>query len=58
MASSFSEARRAVAEGGANINNGRITNPDYAPDTDDLPHGKFVVLRRGKRAVAGVLVQR
>jgi tyrosyl-tRNA synthetase len=54
LASSLSEARRAVAEGGANINNVRITDPEYTPGTSDLLYGKYLVLRRGKRAVAGV----
>jgi tyrosyl-tRNA synthetase len=58
LASSLSEARRAVAEGGANINNVRITDPEHVPDAADLLHGKYLVLRRGKRAVAGVLVRR
>ena len=58
LASSLSEARRAVAEGGANINNVRISNPEHVPAAGDLLHGKYLVLRRGKRAVAGVLVKR
>ncbi|WP_245599675.1 tyrosine--tRNA ligase [Nakamurella lactea] len=56
LASSLSEARRTVAEGGANINNQRISDPDFVPGADDLLHGRFLVLRRGKRAVAGVQV--
>jgi len=58
LTASLSEARRAVAEGGANVNNVRIGNPDHVPDPEDLLHGKYLVLRRGKRAVAGVLVRR
>jgi tyrosyl-tRNA synthetase len=58
LASSLSEARRAVAEGGANINNVRITDPEHVPAAGDLLHGQYLVLRRGKRAVAGVLVTR
>ncbi len=58
LASSLSEARRAVAEGGANVNNVRIRDPEHVPDPGDLLHGKYLVLRRGKRAVAGVLVRR
>ena len=56
LASSLSEARRAVADGGANINNVRISDPDHIPDRSDLLCGKYLVLRRGKRAVAGVSV--
>ena len=58
LASSLSEARRAVAEGGANINNVRISDPEHVPATGDLLHGKYLVLRRGKRAVAGVQIMR
>ena len=54
LASSASEARRTVAEGGANINNTRITDPDHMPSAEDLLYGRFLVLRRGRRAVAGV----
>jgi len=57
LTSSLSEARRAVAEGGANINNRRVTDPDFAPGGEDLLHGKYLVLRRGKRSVAGIFVR-
>ncbi len=57
LASSMSEARRAVADGGANVNNSRISDPEHTPDLADLLHGKYLVLRRGKRSVAGVLVR-
>jgi tyrosyl-tRNA synthetase len=53
LARSLSEARRAVAEGGAYINNVRITDPEHKPDHRDLLHGKYLVVRRGKKAVAG-----
>ena len=46
LASSLSEARRAVAEGGANINNVRITDPEHVPARSDLLHGKYLVLRQ------------
>jgi len=58
LASSLSEARRAVAEGGANINNVRVTDPEHVPAGSDLLHGKYLVLRRGKRALAGAILQR
>ena len=54
LARSLSEARRAVAEGGANINNVRISDPDHVPQPADLLHGRYLVLRRGKKSVAGV----
>ncbi|HEU4540407.1 MAG TPA: tyrosine--tRNA ligase [Jiangellaceae bacterium] len=56
---SKSAARRALAEGGAYVNNVRLdpsTPPDAAPTRDDLLHGKWLVLRRGKRTIGGVEV--
>ena len=47
-------ARRAIKEGGAYANNVRIEAEDWEPGADDLLHGKWVVLRRGKKNFAGV----
>jgi tyrosyl-tRNA synthetase len=54
LAKSLSEARRTVAEGGANVNNQRITDAERTFDAADALHGRYLVLRRGRRAVAGV----
>jgi tyrosyl-tRNA synthetase len=54
---SRSAARRAIAEGGAYLNNVRVTAQDAAPSGDDLLHGRFMVLRRGKRTVGGVTLR-
>jgi tyrosyl-tRNA synthetase len=51
---SKSEARRAIAEGGAYLNNVKVTSEDAVPGSADLLHGRFLVLRRGKRTVGGV----
>ncbi|HEX7266028.1 MAG TPA: tyrosine--tRNA ligase [Streptosporangiaceae bacterium] len=51
---SKSAARRAIAEGGAYLNNVRVTAQDAVPSANDLLHGRFLVLRRGKRTVGGV----
>jgi tyrosyl-tRNA synthetase len=56
LANSLSEARRTVAEGGANINNHRITDPEWVAGAGDLLHGRYLVVRRGRRAVAGAEV--
>ena len=58
LTSSLSEARRVVGEGGANINNERVAEADSVPAASSLLHGRYLVLRRGKRSVAGVLVRR
>ncbi|MGS2640007.1 tyrosine--tRNA ligase [Streptosporangium sp. LJ11] len=54
LVKSKSEARRAVKEGGAYLNNVKVTDEAYVPAADDLLHGRFLVLRRGKRSVGGV----
>jgi len=55
---SKSEARRAVEEGGAYLNNVKVTDLDLAPAEADLLHGRFLVLRRGKRGVGGIVLSR
>jgi tyrosyl-tRNA synthetase len=54
LATSKSAARRAIAEGGAYLNNRKVTAEDAVPEAADLLHGRYLVLRRGRRAVAGV----
>ncbi len=54
---SKSAARRAIAEGGAYLNNAKVTDQDAVPLASDLLHGRFLALRRGKRTVGGVEVQ-
>jgi tyrosyl-tRNA synthetase len=53
---SKSAARRAITEGGAYLNNRRVTAEDATPDPADLLYGRFLVLRRGKRTVGAVEV--
>ena len=54
LVDSRSAARRAVADGGAYVNNERVDDPDLDLAGADLLHGSWVVLRRGKRSVSGV----
>ncbi|GIH63073.1 tyrosine--tRNA ligase [Microbispora siamensis] len=56
LVESKSAARRAVKEGGAYLNNTKITDEEYVPSADDLLHGRFLVLRRGKKTVGGIEV--
>ena len=51
-------ARRAIAEGGASVNNVRVGAEDAVLTADDLLHGRWAVLRRGKRTLAVVDAQR
>jgi tyrosyl-tRNA synthetase len=53
---SKSAARRAIAEGGAYLNNAKVTADDATPGTADLLHGRFLILRVGKRTVGGIEV--
>ena len=48
---SRSDARRAVKEGGAYLNNQRVTDEGAVPQDADWLHGRFLVLRRGKRTM-------
>jgi tyrosyl-tRNA synthetase len=56
LSASKSAARRAVDEGGAYVNNVRCDDPEWRPSPDDLLYGRWLVLRRGKRSLAGVEV--
>jgi tyrosyl-tRNA synthetase len=47
-------ARRAVGEGGAYVNNERVSDDAHVPSDDDFLHGRWLVLRRGRRTFAGV----
>jgi tyrosyl-tRNA synthetase len=54
LVASANEARRTISEGGAYLNNERITDGEVVPPASSLLHGRFLVLRRGKRTFAGV----
>ncbi len=58
IVASKSAARRAIAEGGAYLNNVKVTAEDAVPSEADLLHGEFLVLRRGKRTVGAVRLRR
>lgn len=50
-------ARRAIKEGGASVNNQRISDEEWTPSPSDLLHGKWLVVRRGKKAFAGIRIR-
>ncbi len=54
LAESRTVARRIVAEGGAYLNNRRVADPDLVPAETDLHHGRWLILRRGKRSLAAI----
>ncbi|WP_280678354.1 tyrosine--tRNA ligase [Kitasatospora sp. MAA19] len=52
LAPSRSAARRTIKEGGAYLNNVKVTDEEAVPAEADLLHGRWLVLRRGKRNLA------
>lgn len=54
LTSSRGEAYRVIRAGGAYLNNRKITPPDELVFDSDLLHGKYLILRKGKRNVAAV----
>ncbi|WP_232524753.1 tyrosine--tRNA ligase [Nocardioides mangrovicus] len=56
LVTSKGEARRTIAEGGAYLNNERITDVEAVPGSGDLLPGGWLVLRRGKKRLAGIQV--
>jgi len=51
---SKSAARRVIKEGGAYLNNEKISGEDFTPKSSDLLHGQFLLLRKGKRDLVAV----
>ncbi len=56
LVASKGAARRTISEGGAYLNNRRVEDPEYTPGESDLIGGAWLVLRRGKKNLAGVEV--
>ena len=54
LSESRGAARRTVGEGGAYLNNERVSDPELRPGVDDVVAGEWLVLRRGKKSFAGV----
>lgn len=56
LVDSKSAARRIVKEGGGYLNNKKVESEDFTPSKADLLHGKYLLLRKGKRDLAAVEV--
>jgi tyrosyl-tRNA synthetase len=56
ISDTVSAARRTIAEGGAYLNNRKVTDEKAVPGADDLLHGRYLILRRGKRTIGAVEV--
>jgi tyrosyl-tRNA synthetase len=53
LAESRGAARRTVGEGGAYVNNAKVPDEQWTPGEQDLLPGRWLVVRRGKRHLAG-----
>jgi tyrosyl-tRNA synthetase len=56
IVATVSAARRTIAEGGAYLNNRKVTDVSAVPGPDDLLHGRYMILRRGRRTVGAVSI--
>ncbi|QZA09599.1 tyrosine--tRNA ligase [Mycolicibacter heraklionensis] len=54
LSASRGAARRTIGEGGVSVNNVRVDSEEWTPQPEHFLHGRWLVLRRGKRNVAGV----
>ena len=54
LSASKGAARRTIGEGGVSVNNVRIDSDEWAPQASDFLHGRWLVVRRGKRNIAGI----
>ena len=52
---SKSAAKRIIKEGGAYLNNQKISSEDFTPSSEDFLHGRYLLLRKGKRDLAAVI---
>lgn len=52
LVASKGAARRSIAEGGVSVNNRKVTDDAAVLTGGDVLHGRWVVLRRGKRTLA------
>ena len=54
LSASKGAARRTIGEGGVSVNNIRVDSDEWVPQGSDFLYGRWLVLRRGKRNVAGI----
>ncbi|CDO88528.1 tyrosine--tRNA ligase [Mycobacterium triplex] len=54
LSASKGAARRTIGEGGVSVNNIRVDSDEWSPQDSDFLHGRWLVLRRGKRNIAGI----
>jgi tyrosyl-tRNA synthetase len=54
LSASKAAARRTIGEGGVSVNNLRVDSDEWSPQASDFLYGRWLVLRRGKRNIAGI----
>jgi len=52
LVDSRNAARRTIGDGGASLNNVRLTDPEQVLGEDDFLHGRVALLRRGRKSLA------
>ncbi|MBC2604541.1 tyrosine--tRNA ligase [Pelagicoccus albus] len=57
LTNSRGEAKKAVKEGGAYVNNNRVQEMGYKLSEADVHYGKYILLRRGKKNYAALIVE-
>jgi tyrosyl-tRNA synthetase len=58
VVASNGEAKRAIKEGGAYVNNAKVSAQDARIAESDLLAGRYVVVRRGKKTVGAIELKR
>ncbi len=58
VVSSRSAAQRAINEGGAYLNNQKVSSPDQRIESSDILAGGHLIVRRGKKTVGAVRLER
>ena len=52
LVDSRNAARRAIGDGGASLNNVKVTDPEQVLGEGDFLHGSVAVIKRGRRNLA------
>lgn len=52
LVDSRNAARRAIGDGGASLNNVKLTDPEQVLQESDFLHGRVALLRRGRKSLA------
>lgn len=57
LTNSRGDAKKAVKEGGAYVNNQRVQEMGYKLSDSDVHYGKYILLRRGKKNYAALIIE-